>query len=63
MTLAVKQPNPSHVRLLVLTPAWRECSLEVRRKPSDWSPVAPAWRGYLFPALMGVVYFLFLIPH
>ncbi len=43
--------------LLVLTPAWREFSLDVRRQPYEWSPVAPAWCVYLFPALMGVVYF------
>ncbi|NJC25418.1 HTTM domain-containing protein [Neolewinella antarctica] len=43
--------------LLCLTPAWREFSLDVRRNPADWSPVAPAWSVYLFPALMGVVYF------
>lgn len=42
--------------LLVLTPAWREFSLDVRREPRNWSPVAPAWSVYLFPALMGVVY-------
>ena len=43
--------------LLCLTPAWREFSLDVRRRPGDWSPVAPAWSVYVFPALMGVVYF------
>lgn len=43
--------------LLPLTPAWREWSLDVRRNPSAWSPVAPAWAVYLFPALMGLVYF------
>ncbi len=43
--------------LLALTPAWREFSLDVRRRPSEWSPVAPAWSVYLFPLLMGLVYF------
>ncbi|MEM9931105.1 MAG: HTTM domain-containing protein, partial [Bacteroidota bacterium] len=43
--------------LLVFTPAWREWSLDVRRQPRQWSPVAPAWSVYLFPALMGLVYF------
>ena len=43
--------------LLCLTPAWREFSLDVRRRPENWSPVAPAWSVYVFPALMGVVYF------
>ncbi|WP_020568134.1 HTTM domain-containing protein [Neolewinella persica] len=45
------------VWLLALTPAWREFSLDVRRKPAEWSPTAPAWCVYLFPALMGIVYF------
>jgi vitamin K-dependent gamma-carboxylase len=45
------------VWLLPLTPAWREWSLDVRRRPSEWSPVAPAWTVFLFPALMGLVYF------
>lgn len=43
--------------LLALTPAWREFSLDVRRRPVDWSPMVPAWSVWLFPALMGVVYF------
>jgi len=43
--------------LLVLTPAWRKFSLDVRRRPADWSSVAPAWSVYLFPLLMGIVYF------
>jgi hypothetical protein len=43
--------------LLVLTPAWREFSLDVRRRPTEWAPVAPAWSVYLFPLLMGIVYF------
>ena len=43
--------------LLALTPAWREFSLDVLRRPSDWSPRVPAWSVWLFPALMGVVYF------
>ena len=43
--------------LLALTPAWREWSLDVRRNPSDWSPRVPAWSVWLFPALMGLVYF------
>lgn len=43
--------------LLVLTPAWREWSLDVRRDPSQWSPVAPMWSVYIFPLLMGMVYF------
>lgn len=43
--------------LLVLTPAWRAFSLDVRRRPSEWSPVAPAWSVYIFPLLMGLVYF------
>ncbi len=43
--------------LLAITPAWREFSLDVRRNPADWSPRVPAWTVWLFPALMGVVYF------
>ncbi len=43
--------------LLVLTPAWREWSLDVRRDPSQWSPVAPRWSVWVFPLLMGLVYF------
>ena len=43
--------------LLCLTPAHREWSLDVRRDPGLWSSVAPAWSVYLFPALMGCVYF------
>ena len=43
--------------IVCLTPAWREWSLDVRRSPSEWSPVAPLWSVYVFPALMGVVYF------
>ena len=43
--------------LLALTPAWREWSLDVRRDPSQWSPVAPRWSVYVFPLLMGLVYF------
>ena len=43
--------------LLVLTPAWREWSLDVRRNPTAWSPVAPFWSVYVFPLLMGLVYF------
>lgn len=43
--------------ILCLTPAWREWSLDVRRKPKEWSPTAPAWSVYVFPALMGLVYF------
>ncbi|MTB52583.1 HTTM domain-containing protein [Lewinella sp. W8] len=45
------------VWLLPLTPACREWSLDVWRRPERWSPVAPAWAVYLFPALMGLVYF------
>ena len=40
-----------------LTPAWREWSVDVWRRPAEWSPVAPAWAVYVFPALMGLVYF------
>ncbi|TXF88164.1 hypothetical protein FUA23_16110 [Neolewinella aurantiaca] len=43
--------------LLALTPAWREFSLDVRRNPQDWSPQVPAWSVWIFPALMGIVYF------
>ncbi len=43
--------------LLALTPAWREFSFDVWRNPSEWSPRVPAWTVWLFPALMGVVYF------
>ncbi|MEM9258809.1 MAG: HTTM domain-containing protein [Bacteroidota bacterium] len=43
--------------VLVFTPAWREFSLDVRRRPEEWSGVAPAWSVFIFPALMGVVYF------
>lgn len=43
--------------LLVLTPAWREFSLDIRRNPDEWSPRAPAWSVFLFPLLMGIVYF------
>lgn len=43
--------------LLAFTPAWREFSLDVRRNPADWSPKVPAWSVWLFPALMGLVYF------
>ncbi len=45
------------VWLLALSPAWREWSLDVRRDPGQWSPVAPKWSVYLFPLLMGLVYF------
>ena len=45
------------VWLLVFTPAWREWSLDVRRNPAAWSPVAPVWSVYVFPLLMGLVYF------
>ena len=43
--------------LLWLTPAWREWSVDVWRRPAERWTVAPAWAVYLFPALMGVVYF------
>ncbi len=43
--------------LLVFTPAWREWSLDVRRDPRQWSPVAWKWSVYVFPLLMGLVYF------
>jgi hypothetical protein len=43
--------------LLACTPAWREWSLDVRRRPRRWSPVAPAWSVYVFPLIMGIVYF------
>ncbi|THH42091.1 hypothetical protein E4021_01390 [Neolewinella litorea] len=43
--------------LLVFTPAWREWSMDVRRDPTQWSPVAPRWSVYVFPLLMGLVYF------
>ena len=43
--------------LLALTPAWREWSLDVRRRPRDWSPVVPAWSLYVFVLTMGLVYF------
>ena len=43
--------------LLAFTPAWREWSLDVRRDPTQWSPVTPRWSLYIFPLLMGLVYF------
>ena len=43
--------------LLAFSPAWREWSLDVRRDPRQWSPVVPKWSLYLFPLLMGLVYF------
>ena len=43
--------------MLPLTPAWRMWSLDVRRRPTDRWTVTPAWTVYLFPFLMGVVYF------
>lgn len=43
--------------LLCLTPAWRAFSLDALRKPEDAATHVPAWSVYLFPALMGVVYF------
>lgn len=43
--------------LLVFTPAWREWSVDVWRNPRHWSPVAPRWSVYVFPLLMGLVYF------
>lgn len=43
--------------ILALTPAWREWSLDVWRKPQAWSPVVPRWSLVIFPTLMGVVYF------
>lgn len=43
--------------LLVLTPAWRAFSLDVKGRPNERATHVPAWCVYLFPALMGVVYF------
>ena len=43
--------------VLALTPAWREWSVDVWRRPREWRPVAPAWSVYVFPFLMGLVYF------
>lgn len=43
--------------LLVLTPAWREWSLDVRRQPGQRTTLVPAWTVYLFPLIMGIVYF------
>lgn len=43
--------------LLVLTPAWRELSFDVWRKPTARSRLVPRWSIALFPFLMGVVYF------
>ena len=43
--------------LLCLTPAWRYFSLDARRLPAARATHVPAWCVYLFPALMGVVYF------
>ncbi len=43
--------------LLALTPAWREFSLDVRRNPAERRTEVPAWTVFLFPALMGLVYF------
>lgn len=43
--------------LLAITPAWREFSLDVRHSPAEWSSRVPAWTVWMFPALMGVVYF------
>ena len=45
------------VWLLALTPCWREWSLDVRHDPTERSPVAPVWSVYLFPLMMGLVYF------
>lgn len=43
--------------VLCLTPAWRHFSLDVRRRPEERVTHFPAWSVYVFPALMGVVYF------
>ncbi|WP_238750240.1 HTTM domain-containing protein [Neolewinella maritima] len=43
--------------LLAFSPAWREWSLDVRRDPSQWTPAVPKWDVYVFPLLMGLVYF------
>lgn len=43
--------------LICLTPAWRAFSFDSWKKPSEWSATTPAWCLYLFPLLMGIVYF------
>ena len=43
--------------LLACSPAWREWSLDVWRDPRQWTPVVPKWNLYVFPLLMGLVYF------
>lgn len=43
--------------LICLTPAWRAFSLDARRLPNEAVSHVPAWSVYLFPALMGLVYF------
>ena len=43
--------------LLAFSPAWREWSLDIRRDPSQWTPVVPRWNLWVFPLLMGLVYF------
>jgi hypothetical protein len=43
--------------LLALTPAWREWSLDIRRRPYERTATTPFWCLALFPLLMGIVYF------
>ena len=43
--------------LMAFSPAWREGSLDVRRDPTQWTPSVPKWDVYVFPLLMGLVYF------
>lgn len=43
--------------LICLTPAWRAFSLDALREPAKSATHVPAWSVYLFPTLMGVVYF------
>ncbi|MEM6770596.1 MAG: HTTM domain-containing protein [Bacteroidota bacterium] len=43
--------------MLAFSPAWRALSLDVRRNPKVGVTHVPAWSVYLFPAMMGVVYF------
>lgn len=43
--------------LLILTPAWREFSIDVWQKPNQRSRLIPRWSIAIFPFVMGIVYF------
>ena len=43
--------------LMAFSPAWREWSLDVRRDPTQWTPTVARWDVYVYPLLMGLVYF------